>query len=262
MINYELIMKNIKENKIENEFGKFFYTDSYIKLKNYLFNYLFRKHQIKKSFFKYFRNNILEKNFIIADIGSGISPISPLIEKTVFIELEKEAVDFLKKMNMNAMKGDITNLNLKNNSFDVIICSEVLEHVKDYRRGIAEMYRVVKKYGGIIITVPTHDFYWKDDDEFVGHFRRFNPEILQKNLEEAGFKVLLRKPVGSKLERHLTWLIVKIARTNKSKSLRINKLKLIIFYLINNFLFNLIKIANAFTSEKNSSIILFVVKKI
>ena len=58
------------------------------------------------------------------------------------------------------IKGDITNLSFKNNSFDLIICNHVLEHIEDDRSAMSEIYRVLKKDGmGTVsythLTLPT-----------------------------------------------------------------------------------------------------------
>ena len=240
---------------IENEFGKFFYSPQYVKLKNHLFNYRFRKYIIKKNFLKYFKNKINSDNLLIVDIGSGISPVTPLPKKTLFVDLEEEAVKLLKKEGMGAITGDITSLPLEGDSVDVITCSEVLEHVKDYKKALKEMRRVLKAEGGAIITVPTHKYYWKDDDEFVGHYRRFNPMTLKKDIENVGLKIVLKKPIGSLLERNLTWFIVKMARKNKTDKI-ISKIKVGLFFIFNSFLLYLAKIACYFNSEKNSSVVL------
>jgi len=56
------------------------------------------------------------------------------------------------------IKVDITNIPFEDNSFDVIICSHILEHVIDDALAISELYRVLKNDGWAIIQVPIdHD---------------------------------------------------------------------------------------------------------
>jgi len=54
-------------------------------------------------------------------------------------------------------KGSIYDLKYKANSFDVVICSEVLEHVEDPQKGLEELVRVSKKY--VVLSVPNEPFF-------------------------------------------------------------------------------------------------------
>jgi len=49
---------------------------------------------------------------------------------------------------------DLTELNYEDNFFDIIVCNHVLEHIPDDIKAISEMYRVLKKGGKAIVTVP------------------------------------------------------------------------------------------------------------
>ena len=193
----------------DNIFGRFFYSPLYVTLKNFLFNYRLRKTMITDCFFRLFPHVISNKNAKIIDIGSGVSPITPFPSRTLFIDLEEEAVRYLKEQGLNSITGDITNLSLPTGSVDMIFCSEVLEHIPDYKTALKELSRVLRKDGGIIITVPVHMNYWMQDDEFVGHFRRFDPRTLAKDIESAGLRLVAQEPVGNWLERKLSWLIKK-----------------------------------------------------
>ena len=52
------------------------------------------------------------------------------------------------------VKMDVHNIPFEDNSFDVIICNHLLEHVEDDIRAMAEMYRVMKPGGWGIMQVP------------------------------------------------------------------------------------------------------------
>lgn len=246
----------------ENAFKRFFYSEQYIALKNYLFNYRMRKRMIRLAFQDLFGVGPFPKSFTLADIGSGVSPVSPLLSHTTFIELEPEAIKYLTKKKLKVIRGDITHLKLKSNTFDAIVCSEVLEHVKDYPAGLREMARVVKPGGVIIITVPTHMHHWHDDDAFVGHFRRFNPLALHKVIEQSGLAVIDRIPIGSRVERWLTVAMIWFARKSEVQTTRQWKgVKLYAYRCINHILFGIIWLAQKCTTEQGSSISLFVARK-
>lgn len=51
-------------------------------------------------------------------------------------------------------KEDITNLSFDDNSFDMIFCSHVLEHIEDDKKAMDELYRVLKKGGLAVLDVP------------------------------------------------------------------------------------------------------------
>ncbi|MCK4669667.1 MAG: class I SAM-dependent methyltransferase [Nanoarchaeota archaeon] len=54
--------------------------------------------------------------------------------------------------------GDVGNIPYKDNTFDCIICIDVLEHIKDEKKAISELTRVLKKGGRLIVTGPSKDF--------------------------------------------------------------------------------------------------------
>jgi SAM-dependent methyltransferase len=52
------------------------------------------------------------------------------------------------------VKADICNLPFKDNSFDVILCNHVLEHIPDDSKAMQELYRVMKPGGWGIFQIP------------------------------------------------------------------------------------------------------------
>jgi SAM-dependent methyltransferase len=70
-------------------------------------------------------------------------------------------------------------------TFDAIICTEVLEHCIDPERLTAEMYRVLRVGGQLLVTVP---FIW-GVHEAPYDFRRYSPFGVRRLLESAGFAV-------------------------------------------------------------------------
>ncbi|MEM9176218.1 MAG: methyltransferase domain-containing protein [Myxococcota bacterium] len=96
---------------------------------------------------------------------------------------------------MGAMlQGDAFHLPFADASFDRIICSEVMEHVHDYRAAIRELYRVARPGAKIAITIPTatsEHLYLRLGDEYFespgGHIRIFRPRDLALGMAAAGF---------------------------------------------------------------------------
>ena len=99
------------------------------------------------------------------------------------------------------VRMDITNIQYPDNSFDVIYCSHVLEHVSNDKQAMNEFYRVLKLGGWAILLVPITSNETFEDPSVVDptmrlklfgqedHVRRYGPDFI-KRVEETGFKVL------------------------------------------------------------------------
>lgn len=95
------------------------------------------------------------KTLSVLDIGasSGImdSYISGFVKSLVGIDIDngaiKHAKEKFKRKNLTFKKGDALNLVFKENSFDIVICTHVYEHVEDPYKLFKEIYRVLKPEG-------------------------------------------------------------------------------------------------------------------
>lgn len=73
--------------------------------------------------------------------------------------------------------------------FDVIGAFDVIEHIDDDMTVLYGIHKALKPRGGLVLTVPQHEFMWSSIDEFVHHRRRYNRENLLNKIESAGFQV-------------------------------------------------------------------------
>ena len=74
--------------------------------------------------------------------------------------------------------------------FDVIGAFDVLEHIDQDQDVLREMHRACVIGGGIILTVPQHDFLWSGHDEYACHVRRYDANDLKNKLLRAGFTLV------------------------------------------------------------------------
>jgi len=105
--------------------------------------------------------------------------------------LRREAADVQSTGEM--VQGDIFRLPFEDAMFDRVICSEVMEHVHDYRAAAAELARVTRPGGKLAVTIPTatsEQLYLRLGDEYFespgGHIRIFQPRELALGLASAG----------------------------------------------------------------------------
>lgn len=96
----------------------------------------------------------------VLDIGAGGSSYDRFFPNRISIDIDP-------KRNPDIV-ADAHDLPFSDEEFEMILCTEVLEHLKDPRRAIAEMRRVLKRGGKVIVTTrfvyPIHDSphdYWR-----------------------------------------------------------------------------------------------------
>lgn len=130
--------------------------------------------------------------------------------------------------------GDIHDLPFKDEEFDVVLCVEVLEHVLDPRKAIAEMKRVLKKGGTLILTTrfvyPIHDApndYWR--------FTKYGLQELVRDWE------LVELVPETRTFSALAVLFQRVAYQTKLHFNALAKLKLFFFALVLNHMNWLVK---------------------
>ncbi|MBX3191372.1 MAG: methyltransferase domain-containing protein [Labilithrix sp.] len=74
--------------------------------------------------------------------------------------------------------------------FDVVGAFDVLEHVPEDETALAEMRRVTRATGGVVLTVPQHPWLWSRSDESAHHVRRYTRADLVAKVQRAGFDVV------------------------------------------------------------------------
>jgi ubiquinone/menaquinone biosynthesis C-methylase UbiE len=101
----------------------------------------------------YFKDGL--KNLKLIDIGSSTGIITNHLSKhfyeTVGIDIDENAVKYSKKIFENSQLHfylqDSMNIDFPDNSFDVVNCTHIYEHVPDSKRLMSEIYRILKPEG-------------------------------------------------------------------------------------------------------------------
>jgi ubiquinone/menaquinone biosynthesis C-methylase UbiE len=156
-----------------------------------------------KSFFKMIKP-LRSRTVLDVGCGEGIT-LKKLEEKKIGknnegIDYSSTAIKIGKKIypQLKLSKGDIYKLDFKDNSFDLLICTEVLEHLKDPAKAVEEMKRVTSKY--ILISVPNEPFfimanflrgkYLKRLGNHPEHINHWTASGLEKFLKKQGLSIV------------------------------------------------------------------------
>ena len=116
------------------------------------------------------------------------------------LDKSQEGLELFESLSNNTttfLSGSAYSLPFADSTFDLVVCSEVLEHLHEYRDAITEINRVLKPGGKFLASVPAEfpeRICWALSKEYQnqpgGHLRIFNQNSLINEIEEKGFKFL------------------------------------------------------------------------
>jgi SAM-dependent methyltransferase len=75
-------------------------------------------------------------------------------------------------------------------SFDLVVVLDVLEHVDDDRAALQALLRLTKPGGYLLLTVPTHPFLWGEHDRRLHHMRRYAVRELLRMCETVNARLV------------------------------------------------------------------------
>ena len=146
--------------------------------------------QINRDIFVKKFANTLPNNTKVLDVGAGSAPYRHLFThcnyKTHdFKKLDKNQLLFKKGYSQIDIVSDITSLPIKDDEYDVIICTEVMEHIPFPIKSLKEMTRVLKPNGKILLTAPQGSFIHQEPYHFYGGYTKY---FYEKFLTENNYK--------------------------------------------------------------------------
>lgn len=122
------------------------------------------------------------------EVAPGLRPRLPL-QDTCFVDLSHAALRRLHAHGASAMHGMIGALPCTDACFDLVCAFDILEHVVDDETALAELDRVAAPGATLLLSVPLHPEAWTPFDDFVGHYRRYEPAQLIERLDRHGFHI-------------------------------------------------------------------------
>jgi SAM-dependent methyltransferase len=88
------------------------------------------------------------------------------------------------------IQAPIEALPFEPDSFDLLTCLDVIEHVEDDVGGFSAMLRVARPGALLVVTVPAYPWLWSEHDVLNHHFRRYRRRTLVAAAEQAGWQLV------------------------------------------------------------------------
>ncbi|MFL5862173.1 MAG: class I SAM-dependent methyltransferase [Solirubrobacteraceae bacterium] len=106
------------------------------------------------------------------------------------IELNADAAGIARDRNLGEVReGRLEELPWDDETFDLVTCLDVIEHVPDDAAALAEIRRVCRPGGWLLITVPAYQALWSRHDEANHHYRRYSRSSLRVAARAGGWQV-------------------------------------------------------------------------
>lgn len=92
----------------------------------------------------------------ILDVGCGSSKIIQFLPGAVGLDYGIGKLRFLRRIHSQLVHGSIFGLPFADESFDTVICSQVIEHIPDTEGAVGELLRVLRPGGRLILGTPDY----------------------------------------------------------------------------------------------------------
>ena len=95
------------------------------------------------------------------------------------------------------LQFDLVQCPLPDNSVDVVVLLNVLEHIEDHAGAVRQVQRILKPGGAAVIEVPAGPHLFDVYDKVLMHYRRYELSELRHLLERAGLSVVHASHLGA-----------------------------------------------------------------
>lgn len=129
----------------------------------------------------------------VLEIGCSGGPMMEILRDDGFtnisgIDINEKAVDICRQKGLNnVMLANGEETGFEDQHFDVIIASDVLEHIQQETKALTEWKRILKERGKLVLFVPAFNFLWSAHDTANIHYRRHSKKSLAGLLQSSGF---------------------------------------------------------------------------
>ncbi|MCC6415896.1 MAG: class I SAM-dependent methyltransferase, partial [Opitutaceae bacterium] len=136
------------------------------------------------------RDSGLSATAHILDAGCGtgglIKRLGPLMSSWTWMGVDVHPAACVlarERVGVTIAQADLTRLPFGDEGFDAVVSADVIYHIEDDQRALAEMGRVLRPGGLLVINVPAYRWLWSYHDAAVQSCRRYGRWELRAKLQ-------------------------------------------------------------------------------
>jgi len=152
-------------------------------------NFWFRSRQ------RYINSLMVKKQAKVLDIGCGsggnMLNFAGRGHSVLGIDKDDAALAHCQQRGLKVVKMDLDEGNKPKLDFvpDYITALDCIEHIKMPVQLLKNLRTFSTNDTRLIITVPAYSYFWSEWDVYLGHVKRYSPEVLRKELQESGWEL-------------------------------------------------------------------------
>lgn len=148
----------------------------------------------RKLFAKLITSMALSADEPVLDIGTSSGTNLRMLREMAFtdvtgLDFSEEAIRFCAQNGLGTVRrGDITQMPFPDDTFSLVLATDIIEHVDDDLKALREVARVLRPGKSAIVTVPAFPLLWGFQDDVSLHKRRYRMAPLLERIRAAGLR--------------------------------------------------------------------------
>lgn len=154
-------------------------------------------HTGRRKLFRSIINDLdINKRTEVLDVGTSTGTNLRLLNDMGFehvtgLDNNLDAIRYCAEKGLGEVRhGDVVDLPFSEESFSLVLATDIIEHIDDDTRAIHELARVMTPGGKLLITVPTFMALWGHNDDMSHHKRRYTGSEIRILTNLAGLRIV------------------------------------------------------------------------
>jgi ubiquinone/menaquinone biosynthesis C-methylase UbiE len=131
---------------------------------------------------------------VIVDVGCGTGATAVQLQnygRVIGVDISPLALAWSRKRGLsNLLLAAAERLPIAPETVDVIVATDILEHLDDDVAVLKEFHRTLKRGAYVVVTVPAYSILWSEHDLALMHRRRYVARVLAQRSRAAGFEIV------------------------------------------------------------------------